>query len=62
MTIHDNDEFFVENKNILSNQVNILKGNIVGLKGTDKPIFIPYYTWSNRGVGKMKVWLSRKVE
>ncbi|KQX14412.1 glycoside hydrolase family 127 protein [Flavobacterium sp. Root420] len=62
MTIHDNDEFFVENKNILSNQVNILKGNIVGLKGTDKPVFIPYYTWSNRGVGKMKVWLSRKVE
>lgn len=62
MTIHDNDEFFVENKNILSNQVNILKGNIAGLKGTDKPIFIPYYTWSNRGVGKMKVWLSRKVE
>jgi DUF1680 family protein len=62
MTIHDNDEFFVENKNILSNQVNILKGNIAGLNGTDKPIFIPYYTWSNRGVGKMKVWLSRKVE
>ncbi len=62
MTIHDNDEFFVENKNILSNQVNILKGNIDGLKGTDKPIFIPYYTWSNRGVGTMKVWLSRKVE
>jgi len=62
MTIHDNDEFFVENKNILSNQVNILKGNIAGLKETNKPVFIPYYTWSNRGVGKMKVWLSRKVE
>jgi DUF1680 family protein len=62
MTIHDNDDFFVENKNILSNQVNILKGNIAGLKGSDKPVFIPYYTWSNRGVGKMKVWLSRKVE
>lgn len=62
MTIHDNDEFFVENKNILSNQVNILKGNIARLKETDKPVFIPYYTWSNRGVGKMKVWLSRKVE
>lgn len=62
MTIHDNDEFFVENKNILSNKVNILRGNITGLKGTDKSIFIPYYTWSNRGEGKMKVWLSRKVE
>jgi DUF1680 family protein len=62
MTIHDNDEFLVEKKNILSDQVNILKGNTCTVKETDRPVFIPYYTWSNRGVGKMKVWLSRKVE
>jgi DUF1680 family protein len=40
MTIHDNDEFLVEKKNILSDQVNILKGNTCTVKETDRPVFI----------------------
>jgi uncharacterized protein len=62
MVIHDKDEFLVEKKNILSNQVNILKGNIAAKKETDKPVFIPYYTWANRGIEKMRVWFPGKAE
>ncbi len=33
--------------------VNVLEGN--GKSGMVKAI--PYYAWSNRGIGKMKVWI-----
>jgi DUF1680 family protein len=37
----------------------LLKGiyTIEGTSGAKKFTAIPYYSWSNRGVGKMKVWL-----
>ena len=35
------------------------KGNVKD-KSLIKTIFIPYYLWSNRGVGQMKVWLPRE--
>jgi len=38
---------------ILTENVNILRGKV----DNQELILIPYYVWSNRGVGKMKVWL-----
>ena len=37
----------------------LLKGiyTIEGVSGNDKFTAIPYYSWSNRGIGKMKVWI-----
>jgi DUF1680 family protein len=57
MAIADDEEFLVEKKNVLSNEVNSLRGNL-----NNKLLLIPYYSWSNRGVGNMKVWFPRKVE
>ncbi|GHV05112.1 hypothetical protein FACS189416_4370 [Bacteroidia bacterium] len=35
--------------------------NVISESATGRPhVFIPYYAWSNRGVGKMKVWLDTK--
>lgn len=45
------DEFTVQKEPILEG-VNTLSNN--------KLKAIPYYTWSNRGVGKMKVWIEEK--
>ena len=42
----------VEEQSILSNDVTVLKGSVRG----KELMLIPYYLWSNRGVGKMKVW------
>jgi len=41
---------------------NLLKGICVieGYNRKEKFTAIPYYTWSNRGIGKMKVWLPIK--
>ena len=41
---------------ILTEKVNLLGGNVAGKNLT----LIPYYLWSNRGTGKMKVWFPRK--
>ncbi|HQM36348.1 MAG TPA: glycoside hydrolase family 127 protein [Candidatus Marinimicrobia bacterium] len=38
---------------VLTENVNILRGKV----DNQELILIPYYVWSNRGVGKMKVWL-----
>jgi len=37
----------------------LLKGiyTIEGVSGNDKFTAIPYYSWSNRGIGKMKIWI-----
>jgi hypothetical protein len=42
-----------ERELILGNNVDVLKGKIQN----DSLILIPYYLWSNRGIGKMKVWI-----
>jgi uncharacterized protein len=36
-----------------------LLGGVVVLRSADKTA-VPYYAWSNRGVGKMKIWLNTK--
>lgn len=48
-TINTNDTFKIKKEETLLEGVNIIQ--------TDKLRAIPYYLWSNRGVGKMKVWI-----
>ena len=53
ISISGNEELEVEYVDSLLDGVNILK-----VKNTvSSYTAIPYYSWSNRGVGKMKVWL-----
>lgn len=49
--VGNTDEFQVQMEKDLLKGVNTLRNN--------KLKAIPYYTWSNRGVGKMKVWLPK---
>jgi len=58
ISISDNLTLKEEGVAILSDKVNVLKGNAFGKELT----LIPYYLWSNRGIGKMKVWFPRKNE
>jgi hypothetical protein len=52
ITISSNEVFNVNKENNLLGGVNTIQTN------TFKAI--PYYAWSNRGVGKMKVWIENK--
>ncbi|MDI5894302.1 glycoside hydrolase family 127 protein [Flavobacterium algoritolerans] len=52
ITIGANDTFKVKKEENLLEGVNIIQ--------TQKLKAIPYYSWSNRGVGKMKVWIDYK--
>lgn len=49
-------EFTAEERRVVSEKVNSLKGKVNG----DELTLIPYYLWSNRGIGKMKVWFPRE--
>ncbi|MBI9039829.1 glycoside hydrolase family 127 protein [Lutibacter sp.] len=51
ITVSTSDEFKVQKEAILDG-VNTVSNN--------KLKAIPYYAWSNRGVGKMKVWIQEK--
>ena len=52
ITVDANDTFKVTKEANLLNGVNTIQ--------TSKLKAIPYYSWSNRGVGKMKVWIDLK--
>jgi hypothetical protein len=52
ITIPNELELKVEERIVLSEKVNSLKGKIDG----EEFSLIPYYLWSNRGIGKMKIW------
>ncbi|WP_269221516.1 glycoside hydrolase family 127 protein [Flavobacterium sp. IMCC34518] len=52
ITIDANDTFKVTKENKLLDGVNTIQ--------TSQLKAIPYYSWSNRGVGKMKVWIDLK--
>ena len=52
ITISNDDTFQVKKENDLLEGVNVRENN--------KLKAIPYYAWSNRGIGKMKVWLPKK--
>jgi hypothetical protein len=60
--ISDTLKFTVEKRNDLLNGVNVLSGSVIDEKGkTSNLTLIPYYAWSNRGVGQMKVWFRMNV-
>ncbi len=44
-----------EEKTVITEKVQALKGSVNGKEIT----MIPYYAWSNRGIGKMKVWIDK---
>jgi uncharacterized protein len=62
MAIPDNLKLSIEKGNILSNQINSITDKNVNEPDKHKMVLIPYYLWSNRGVGKMKVWIPRKID
>jgi len=45
-------EFIAEEKTVISEKVISLKSKV----NDEELTLIPYYLWSNRGIGKMKVW------
>ncbi|HEY5825325.1 MAG TPA: glycoside hydrolase family 127 protein [Cyclobacteriaceae bacterium] len=53
ITLPQDISFDSKKQNLLGESVNVLTGKI---QNTDLKL-IPYYLWSNRGIGKMKVWL-----
>ncbi|MCB9013451.1 MAG: glycoside hydrolase family 127 protein, partial [Bacteroidales bacterium] len=56
--IADSTTFNIERKSVLSEKVNSITTNCFGKELT----LIPYYLWSNRGTGEMKVWFNREKE
>ena len=61
LTIPDAAVLHLEKRNDLLGGVNVITGNVRSKDGTKelKLSAIPYYAWSNRGPGTMKVWLPR---
>ncbi len=53
----DNANFTMERRDDLLDGVNVITAQ--DKSNSRNLVFIPYYSWSNRGVGKMKVWFSR---
>jgi DUF1680 family protein len=56
ISIPDKSDSKIEAETVLSDNVVAIKGKVCDEEFT----LIPYYLWSNRGVGKMKVWFPRK--
>lgn len=55
------DEIEITNENYAVKREENLLGGINTINGKNLTA-IPYYAWSNRGVGKMKVWIDYKSE
>jgi DUF1680 family protein len=53
LTLPDDAEFTTEHRPDLLNGVTVIRDDAQNLTG------IPYYAWSHRGIGPMKVWLPR---
>ena len=64
LTIADNAEILAEKRDNLLGGIKILKGNPYpdNSEKEFKIMMVPYYVWSNRGIGKMKVWFPRKQD
>jgi uncharacterized protein len=62
LTLPDYAALRAEKRNDLLRGVNIISGDVPTKDGQAVRTFtaIPYYAWSNRGAGTMKVWLPRK--
>jgi DUF1680 family protein len=55
VTLSSQTSYSVSKRNGFLGGVNVIKGNDSKTKASF--VAIPYYAWSNRGVGEMKVWL-----
>ena len=62
ITLSRTAEFKVEKHDSLLGGVNIITGTVTLKNGLETLhcVAIPYYAWSNRGAGTMKVWLPKK--
>jgi DUF1680 family protein len=56
IAIPDNIEVNIKERTVLTEKVIAIKGKI----NDEEFTLIPYYLWSNRGVGKMKVWFPKE--
>jgi uncharacterized protein len=56
LTVTGNTNFKPTDASLLGNEVVLLKGRA----GSKPMTLIPYYLWSNRGVGMMKVWIPKQ--
>jgi len=56
ISIPDKCDLKSEEATVLSDKVVAVKGKVHNIEFT----LVPYYLWSNRGVGKMKVWFPRE--
>ncbi len=59
LTLDQITSYKTERRTDLLKDVNVITGNP---KNGEPVVFIPYYAWSNRGVGKMKVWIRFRRE
>jgi uncharacterized protein len=61
LSIPDTAVFHLEKRNDISDGMRVITGNIPAGSDHRSVTFtaIPYYAWSNRGAGTMKVWLPR---
>jgi DUF1680 family protein len=56
--IPDSITFNVEKRDDLLGGINVIRGEMLDSENKSSNLtLIPYYAWSNRGVGQMKVWL-----
>ena len=56
IAIPDNIDVNIKERTVLTEKVIAIKGKI----NDEEFTLIPYYLWSNRGVGKMKVWFPKE--
>lgn len=54
-------KFSLERRKELLGGINTFKSSITNISKNDF-VLIPYFAWSNRGVGKMKVWFPTETE
>jgi uncharacterized protein len=61
-TLPDNAMLRMEKRNDLLNGINVITGDVPAsdCKCMRSLTAVPYYAWSNRGEGTMKLWLPRK--
>ncbi len=56
LVVTNDMKFSIEKKNDLFGGINVISGET----NQASYLFIPYYLWSNRGAGKMKVWYNKQ--
>jgi uncharacterized protein len=50
----------VESRDDLLGGINLIRGD--DPSDSESMVFVPYFSWSNRGIGKMKVWFPQEIQ